>query len=113
MKVDNMNERLRNYMDDQGLSAKDFAQKLGVQPSAISHILSGRNKPSVEFLQKLLHAFPEVDLNYLISGMRSTLKASSALKDVQEDEDSAPSPTITEKVILLKADGSFKEYVPG
>jgi transcriptional regulator with XRE-family HTH domain len=58
-------------MADQGLNAAEFADRIGVQRSSISHILSGRNKPSIDFLEKIKTAFPEADLNWLVSGRKS------------------------------------------
>jgi len=50
------------------LSASAFADKVGVQRSSISHIISGRNKPSLDFVMKIMEAFPEVDLYWLLMG---------------------------------------------
>ena len=49
------------------LSASAFADKIEVQRSSISHILSGRNKPSLEFIQKVLTAFPKVSSDWLLT----------------------------------------------
>ncbi len=61
-------KRLQQVMDYYGESASSFAEKIGVQRSSISHILSGRNKPSLEFVLKILSAFPEVELYWLLNG---------------------------------------------
>jgi len=50
------------------LNASQFADKIGVQRSSISHIISGRNKPSLDFLQKTLDKFPRVNADWLITG---------------------------------------------
>src|SRR5210317_606203 len=60
--------RLEKIIDYYGLSASSFAENIGVQRSSISHILSGRNKPSLEFIMKVLSSFPEVDLYWLLNG---------------------------------------------
>ena len=60
--------RLKKILDYYSLSASAFAETIAVQRSSISHILSGRNKPSLEFLTKVLNAFPEIDLLWLLSG---------------------------------------------
>lgn len=62
-------ERFRYIMKLNQLSASAFADEIGVQRSSISHILSGRNKPSLEFIQKVLKRFPKVDAAWLISGV--------------------------------------------
>ena len=61
-------DRIEKIRSNHQLSAAAFASKIGVQRSAISHILSGRNKPSLEFLIKVYEAFDEVALEWLIVG---------------------------------------------
>src|SRR5688572_30899687 len=60
--------RLQNVIDYYNESASSFAEKIGVQRSSISHILSGRNKPSLDFVLKVLSSFPEVELYWLLNG---------------------------------------------
>ena len=50
------------------LNAASFADRLGVQRSNLSHILTGRNKPSLDFIEKMLIQFPKVNASWLISG---------------------------------------------
>ncbi|TYB76751.1 helix-turn-helix domain-containing protein [Bizionia gelidisalsuginis] len=61
-------KRLQKVIDFNSESASSFAEKIGVQRSTISHILSGRNKPSLEFVLKVLAHFPEVELYWLMNG---------------------------------------------
>ena len=61
-------QRLQKILDFYSLSASGLAQKIGVQRSSISHIVSGRNKPSLDFITKILSAFEEVDFDWLING---------------------------------------------
>lgn len=64
-----MEKRITDIMEYYGLSSAQFADKIGVQRSSISHILSGRNKPSYDFLQKISAAFPNIDANWLLNGI--------------------------------------------
>ena len=64
-----MHERLKNWMDSMVLKPSLLAKNLDVNRATISHILSGRNKPSIDFLEKLLSAYPNFNLNWLISGI--------------------------------------------
>ncbi len=66
--VEEFSKRLQEVLDFYGLSASSFADRIGVQRSSISHILSGRNKPSLDFILKILHAFPDVELYWLLNG---------------------------------------------
>lgn len=63
-----MNRRLQQFLDLEQLSPARLASILGIQPSGISHILSGRNKPSFDFISNLLQKFPEISAEWLISG---------------------------------------------
>ena len=61
-------ERLEYLLDHYQISASHFADKIGVQRSSISHLLSARNKPSLEFVLKVVKKFPEVNLYWLLNG---------------------------------------------
>ncbi|THD67865.1 helix-turn-helix domain-containing protein [Robertkochia marina] len=61
-------QRLQKIMELYQLTASAFAESVGVQRSAISHILSGRNKPSLDFVLKILEAYPDVELYWLLNG---------------------------------------------
>lgn len=63
-----MEDRLLRLLDTEQLSSSKFADVIGVQRSSVSHILSGRNKPSFDFLQKTLKAFPHLNADWLILG---------------------------------------------
>ncbi len=62
-----------------------FADVLGVQRSSISHVLNGRNKPSMDFIQKILENFPRVDAGWLITG-REPKKMTEAMSSQGKDE---------------------------
>ncbi|WP_158979208.1 helix-turn-helix transcriptional regulator [Cellulophaga sp. L1A9] len=64
-------KRLEKILDYYGLSAAVFADKVSVQRSSISHLLSGRNKPSLEFVMKVVNAYPEVNLYWFLNGKGS------------------------------------------
>jgi len=63
-----MEDRLLKLLDAEQLSSSKFADVISVQRSSVSHILSGRNKPSFDFLQKTLKAFPHLNADWLILG---------------------------------------------
>ncbi|MGB6151297.1 MAG: helix-turn-helix transcriptional regulator [Pricia sp.] len=64
-------ERLEYLLEYYGINASAFADKIHVQRSSISHLLSGRNKPSLEFVLKVVKNFPEVNLYWLLNGKGS------------------------------------------
>ena len=63
-----MKDRIAHIMRAKNLKASDFAELLGIQPSGISHILSGRNQPSLDFVKKIKETFPEYNLDWIIFG---------------------------------------------
>lgn len=68
----NLIERIRNVIEESELSSAAFADKIGVQRSSISHILSGRNKPSLDFILKVMDAFPSLDADWLLLGKNAS-----------------------------------------
>lgn len=64
---ENFNSKLQLLFDFYGLTAGTFADKIGVQRSSLSHLLSGRNKPSLEFVLRITDHFKEVDLYWLLN----------------------------------------------
>ena len=69
--IDDFVKRLETLLEYYNLNASSFADKIGVQRSSLSHLLSGRNKPSLDFILKILEVFPEVDLYWILNGKGS------------------------------------------
>lgn len=63
-----MQERLNQIIEKKGLTATKFAAKIGVNASTISHILAGRNKPGFDIINNIAKAYPDISLNWLITG---------------------------------------------
>jgi len=85
--------RIQMIIKSKGLSPSLFADKIGVQRSGVSHLLSGRNKPSLEFIIKILNAFPDIDADWLLFGhgeMKHVLTG-------YPERDSVTSPDLTKK----------------
>ena len=61
-----MNHKIQKIMQDNGLTPSHFADQIEVQRSTISHILVGRNKPSLEIIQKIKKRFPDISYDWLI-----------------------------------------------
>ena len=61
-------DRIEALRTKEGLSAAAFAQHIGVPRSSLSHLISGRNKPSLDLLVKIAAVFPEVSLDALVFG---------------------------------------------
>lgn len=107
--------RLEKIMNYYGLSASAFADKIGVQRSTISHLLTGRNKPSLEFVLKVVKSFPEVNLYWLLNGKGSfpaVQKETAPLhpaEPVLSSKSSSKSKSI-KKIIIFYEDGSFESF---
>ena len=96
-----MNLRIKKWIEKEGLKSSQFADKIGVNRATISHILSGRNKPSVDFLEKLIFSYPDLDANWLITGIGYMYKT-------KEQKDVKISKSIS-KVVILYNDMSFDQ----
>ena len=66
--IEDFIKRLEIILDYYSLNASSFADKIGVQRSSLSHLLSGRNKPSLDFILKILEVFPDIDLYWILNG---------------------------------------------
>ena len=79
-----MINRISILLKSKNISAAKFADEIDVQRSSISHILSGRNNPSLEFIQKILKTYPEISPEWLISGKGSILKNLDLFENMEE-----------------------------
>ncbi|RTY86330.1 helix-turn-helix transcriptional regulator [Flavobacterium sp. GT3R68] len=86
-------KRLEVILDYYSLNASAFADKIGVQRSSLSHLLSGRNKPSLDFILKILEVFPEVDLYWILNGKGTFPKGTDENAFALETEKKIQPPT--------------------
>lgn len=63
-----MKDRIAQIMQKEGLSNVEFADKIGISTSSLSHIFNGRNKPSLEVVMRIHKAYPHINLNWLLYG---------------------------------------------
>jgi len=69
-----MKDRILEFLKRENKTSAQFAEEIHVQPSGISHILSGRNKPSLDFVIKMLEKYPMLSTEWLIFGKGSMYK---------------------------------------
>jgi|TARA_B100001093_G_scaffold28471_1_gene24936 transcriptional regulator with XRE-family HTH domain len=98
--------RILEIMKKKNISASDLSKKINVQKSNISHILSRRNKPSLDFIIKLSNAFNDLNAEWLINGSQ-TSTPSNALSLQKKNENSKKK---VNKIILFYEDNSFETY---
>lgn len=96
--TDDFIKRLEIILDYYGINASAFADKIGVQRSSLSHLLSGRNKPSLDFILKILDVYPEVDLYWILNGKGSFPKNSSKPIESEPTANFGPIPADTAKL---------------
>ncbi|MCZ2444639.1 MAG: helix-turn-helix transcriptional regulator [Flavobacteriales bacterium] len=114
-------DRIQALMEAFNLSPSLFAEKLQIQRSSLSHFFSGRNKPGWDFLEKLSLVFPEINLNWLLTGQGNMFvtPGSHHKTDTSAFIDHPPSPLQSshqesikqekkpERVLLLYENGRF------
>jgi transcriptional regulator with XRE-family HTH domain len=71
-----MKDQLIKIMETEGITPAKFADEIGVQRSSISHILSGRNKPSYDFIIKILERYQGINVEWLMTGKGTMIKSS-------------------------------------
>tara|TARA_R110002050_G_scaffold41657_4_gene100822 strand:+ start:249 stop:662 length:414 start_codon:yes stop_codon:yes gene_type:complete len=127
-------KRLQKILDYYSLSAASFAEEINFNRSTISHLLSGRNKPSLEFVMKLYQKFPEVDMDWLLFGkgnFPSTLQtnptevknkpgspekkpidlfSSETISEAPKRQPIIPSDKQIDKIVFFYTDGTFNVY---
>jgi len=135
-----MKDRLLEFLNSHNLTSTRLADTIGVQRSSISHILSGRNKPSYDFIHKFLQHYRDINPKWLILGEGSMYskekqtsmsfeqqpeqstpresniqkeeKGNVRVKQSQEDEPSFPERPRIEKIVIFYSDNHFEEYTP-
>ncbi|MDF0717245.1 helix-turn-helix transcriptional regulator [Muricauda sp. 334s03] len=124
--------RIQTVVDHLEISVSAFADEIGVQRSSMSHLLNGRNKPSLDFVMKLVDTYPEVDLYWLLKGEggfpkktdqtmatpasiidekleESTTESSSESYSVKHLKSSNPSKE-PYKIVMFYSDGTFETF---
>jgi transcriptional regulator with XRE-family HTH domain len=131
LNIDAFLKRLEQLMENHQLNAAAFAEKIGVQRSSVSHILSRRNKPSLEFILKVQAEFTEADFDWLLLGARKKssptsnqllvdqgkvyeLEADKSINPPQKSISTSLDVFDTEvlQIIQTYKDGTFRVFLP-
>jgi transcriptional regulator with XRE-family HTH domain len=137
-----MRDRIIEFLRIENKSAAQLAEEIGVQPSGISHIISGRNRPSLDFVLKMLEKYSFLSTEWLLFGRGNMYNDGQSIKEVFEtdterenlkqdendpiqieltanksDEIQELSPgkkekTVLTRIVLFYDDKSFQEYFP-
>ena len=106
--MEDISLRLKEVLRSQSINASEFAKKINVQRSSISHILNGRNKPSLEIVTKICKEFPEIDIEWLIFGTNKQNPYPTLNENNNKSKNNIDSEV--EKIILLLKNGTFREF---
>lgn len=96
-----LRDRILNFLKNENKTSAQFAEEIGVQPSGISHILSGRNNPSLDFIIKMLEKYPYLSSEWLLFGRGPMYK--------DQYEGSLFNELITDRDNMSKNRGNQKE----
>jgi transcriptional regulator with XRE-family HTH domain len=135
-----MKDRILEFLRSENKSSAQFADEIGVQPSGISHILSGRNNPSLDFILKMLDKYKFISTDWLLFGRGPMYKDSPGMRSLFDepatsvkDETQAPVETAVkvvdvkvqddkpgvisekkqvEKIVWFYKDSTFREFYP-
>lgn len=131
-----MVNRILEILRRKNLTPSQFADEIGVQRSGISHLLSGRNKPSLDFVLKVLKRYPDITADYLLHGQN---QAATTIPGLENDHTAPEIPLdwsgsdkgdpdegkkviraanlpgqvkSIERIVVFYSDRSFREYLP-
>lgn len=127
MDTDAFIERFREVLEDNSISASALADELEIQRSSISHLLSGRNKPSLDFILKLLKKYPEINMYWLLNGTKPKYKKDKV--ELEKKVDKKPTIKSVENeiidinsfsnknkkikhIVIFYEDATFESYAP-
>lgn len=128
--IEEFSKKLIQIMEYHDLSASAFADKINVQRSSISHLLSGRNKPSLDFILKVLNEFTDVKWEWLLNDKGNYPSENNETPNLftQTEKDKNPKIKKTtqirddeslhlkydnsiEQIVIFYSDGTFKNYL--
>lgn len=132
----NVNDKIKQVLKDKNLTPSYFADEIGVQRSSISHILSGRNRPSFDIIQKIIRRFPELGYDWILEEDQPVTNVNprpveipaiprkpSPQPEISDDKPPYTTPPqssvaknkdekIIERILVFYTDGTFREYAP-
>ena len=94
-----MVDRINLLLKAKNITARQFAEEIGIQPSGMSHILSGRNNPSLDFVMKVVKRWPEININWLMFGKGEMYVGVSSAQPAAPSAEQQASTLNTETVV--------------
>ena len=102
-----MDTRLQQFLDAENISQAQLADTLGVARACISHILSGRNKPGFDFLEAMALHYPQISMDWLLTGRGRMYKDLPTENPVFAP---AQAPRRVSKILVFYDDNTFEEF---
>ncbi|ACT92293.1 helix-turn-helix transcriptional regulator [Dyadobacter fermentans] len=123
-----LTEKIKQILVDKNITPSLFADEIGIQRSSMSHILAGRNKPSLDMVQKIVKRFPDLGIQWILDDEPLPAMANEPVLESRKRSVAAPQPAQTnvvkekpvvlqekkiEKVLIFYSDGTFQEFKQG
>lgn len=115
-----MNRRLLQFLQAENLTQTQFADILSVARGSVSHILAGRNKPGYDFMESLLLHYPNLNLEWLLTGKGKMYKDPVEMQDGSPDGlqmdlfsvQPAPNAREIDRILVFYKDNTYQEFHP-
>ena len=105
-----MDKRLQQFLDAENISQAQLADTLGVARAGISHILSGRNRPGFDFLEAMALHYPQISMDWLLTGKGRMYKDSGAYEVPSRETVPDRPPRRVSKILVFYDDNTFEEF---
>lgn len=96
MEKHSINQRIIDVIEFLDTTPTVFADQIGIQRSGLSHILKGRNRPSLDVIQKIVARYPDISLNWLVNGTGNISSTTPSVINLQQKKQPSSSPIATE-----------------
>lgn len=123
-----MKQRLEQFLSAENITKAQFADNIKVARAAVSHIIAGRNNPGYEFIVNTMSAYPQLNIEWLLTGEGKMYKSTGApqmedadiLSDTLNNTEQhtiaerfihkAPKSSKVKKIFVLYEDGTYGEF---
>lgn len=107
-----MDSRLQQFLSAENMTQSEFADRIGIARASVSHILAGRNKPSIEMIQKLSESFPSLNLDWFINGNGKMYKSDFPAAYGAPNSASGQEQSLFDIESEFPANGQFEPHSP-
>lgn len=97
MEISAINQRIYEVILFLGLTPTAFADEIGIQRSGLSHILKGRNRPSLDVVQKIVARYPDINLAWLVNGTGHLSLSTPSVINLRQKTAEEPKKQLEEK----------------